>query len=351
MPKRITQMFPNSKVISLGGATEGSIWSIMYPIESDTSKLKSVPYGKPMANQSFYVLSKDLQPCPVGVAGELHIGGVGVARCYYNDPERSQLSYIHHPQLNEKMYKTGDLGRYLPDGNIEFIGRIDHQVKIRGFRIELGEIEAVLNDHQGINSAVVSVLKDPGNVQHLVAYVVVDEQYQNIANNQVQVRNYLASKLPNYMVPNKFMVLDKLPLSANGKVDRKQLPEPVWQEQNSHYLPPSTETEKLLANVWQQILERENISVDQNLFEAGSSSLHMIKAKSKVNELLGTDFNVVSFFEHSTIQSMASFISEQQSQNESQNETQPKASKAKKPKAVNRFAARRKQRNTKGEMA
>ncbi|MBE0377183.1 non-ribosomal peptide synthetase [Pseudoalteromonas prydzensis] len=337
LPQRLWNRFSDCEVYSLGGATEGSIWSIMYPIIEDSSHLKSIPYGKPMANQKFFILTSDLEPCPVGVMGELHIGGVGVARCYYHDRERTDASYIQHPELKERLYKTGDMGRFMEDGNIEFAGRIDHQVKIRGFRIELGEIEAVLSDHQDINDAIVMVRQDHRQVQQLVAYLVVNNK-SGISNTDSQrIRSYLLSKLPSYMVPSKFILLDNLPLSANGKVDRNRLPEPSWDSGSRQISPPKTKTEKLMAEVWGAILEQESIGVETNFFELGGSSVHLIQVVAKINALMGTDFSVVSLFEHSTVREMARFIDESQSGQERKNS-------ATKSKRVNKLAQRRVQR-------
>ncbi|CAH9063363.1 Tyrocidine synthase 3 [Pseudoalteromonas holothuriae] len=342
LPKRLWQTFSNAKVFSLGGATEGSIWSISYPILSDTSDRKSVPYGKPMTNQKFFVLSKDLEPCPVGVMGELHIGGVGVARCYYNDEQRSAASYIYHPQLQEKLYKTGDMGRYLADGNIEFIGRIDHQVKIRGFRIELGEIESVLNAHEHVSDAIVTVQDDINQVKQLVAYLVLDSELKIAHIDEQAVRRYLATKLPNYMVPSKFMVLKQLPLSANGKVDRKQLPAPNWQSQHK-VVPPSTPTEQIVLDIWTDVLSHNEIGIETNFFELGGSSVHLIQVASKINAKMNGTFNVVSFFEHSTVKEMARFVDLEMGQ-QSSNEPVSSNHARKTPKRTNKLAQKRKQR-------
>ena len=172
LPEQITALVSGVQVIGLGGATEASIWSILYPIETIDPSWKSIPYGRGMRNQSFYVLDEALQPCPEGVAGQLYIGGVGLARCYWRDEAKTESRFITHPQTSERLYCTGDLGSYRSDGNIEFIGRIDNQVKIRGFRIELGEIEAVLNQHPDVRQAVVIDREDVPGSKRLVAYIL-----------------------------------------------------------------------------------------------------------------------------------------------------------------------------------
>ncbi|MDN3578328.1 amino acid adenylation domain-containing protein [Chitinimonas viridis] len=311
LPARIAKVFPGVDIHSLGGATEGSIWSISYPIREDMSDRKSVPYGKPLANQAFYVLTDDLVPCPVGVVGELHIGGIGVAREYYGDAERTAASYVTHPGLNDRLYKTGDIGRYLPDGNIEFVGRKDLQVKLRGFRIELGEIEAALSRHEQVADAVVMVLKDHTGVQQLVAYICLEEK-AGVVDWAQQLRGYLAALVPNYMVPAYYVLLDAFPLSANNKVDRKQLPIPDWEQADSSYCEPEGDLESLLAGIWQQVLGRERIGADRNFFELGGSSVHLIEIASKANLMLQQEINVVSYFEHPTIRAMAAFINARQ---------------------------------------
>jgi amino acid adenylation domain-containing protein len=309
LPARIFAVFPDVEVHSLGGATEGSIWSISYPIVEDTCGRKSVPYGKPLANQRFYVLTDDLATCPVGVAGELHIGGIGVAREYYGDAERTAASYVQHDLLGDRLYKTGDIGRYMPDGNIEFIGRKDSQIKLRGFRIELGEIEAVLARSPYVAEAVVTVQRDSTQVQQLVAYITLEKASRGLLKDwPAELRAHLSTILPNYMVPSHCVVLDAMPLSANNKVDRKRLPEPVWDEHGSVHIDPDGPIEELLTSVWKEVLGRERVSVERNFFEIGGSSVHMIAIAGKTNLKLGAEIGVVSYFEHPTIRAMAKYI-------------------------------------------
>ena len=169
---RIHSRFPITEVISLGGATEASIWSIFYPIDRVDPSWKSIPYGKPLTNQQFYVLGEYLTPCPLWVTGQLYIGGKGLAEFYWQNTEKTEVSFIINPHTKERLYKTGDLGRYLPDGNIEFLGREDYQVKIRGYRIELGEIETALEQHPAIKEAVVTIVGESSENQQLAAYIV-----------------------------------------------------------------------------------------------------------------------------------------------------------------------------------
>ncbi|WP_437904212.1 amino acid adenylation domain-containing protein [Sorangium sp. So ce327] len=224
LPDRIREAFPGASVLSLGGATEASIWSIAYPITRVDPSWKSVPYGKPLANQRFYVLDGAMEPCPDGVPGRLYIGGVGLARGYWRDEERTRERFVTHPETGERLYWTGDLGRCLPDGNIEFLGREDFQVKIQGHRIELEEIEAALLQHPDVASAAVSVGSTASGGKRLIAHVV---PAPGRALEAPALRAFIASKLPDYMVPGAFVETSHLPLTSNGKVDRSALPDPA----------------------------------------------------------------------------------------------------------------------------
>ena len=219
LPERLKKYFPNAEVISLGGATEGTVWSIYHPVAGEDSARISIPYGRPIANTGFYILDANRKPVPSGVAGELYIGGIGVAAGYVNDPERTETSFVRNPFTggDEWMYKTGDLGRMLPEGEIEFLGRMDHQVKIRGYRVELGEVESKLLKHPGIRDAVVADRMDNDSGKYLCAYIV----WQN--DRDPAIGEFLAGALPEYMIPAYFVDIDSIPLTVNGKVDRKSL--------------------------------------------------------------------------------------------------------------------------------
>jgi hypothetical protein len=254
------------------------------------------------------VLSDDLEPCPVGVAGQLFIGGIGVAREYYRDAERTAHSFIQHPRLGVRIYRTGDVGRYLPEGNIEFLGRKDHQVKIRGFRIELGEIEAAIAAHPDIECAVVMALPDPTGVTQLVAYLTLASHAVRGAYTAATLRNRLAGLLPSYMVPAYYVLLDAWPLSANNKIERKQLPPPQWRQESEAITAPANPTEQMLLELWQQVLNRSRIGTEQNFFEVGGTSVHLIEIANRANALLQREISVVNFFQHPSIASLAKFI-------------------------------------------
>jgi amino acid adenylation domain-containing protein len=238
------------------GPTENTVVTTWTPVGTDTETDSAPAIGHPVDNTQCYVLDAHLQPVPIGVAGELHIGGVGLARGYLNRPELTAEKFIPNPFSEEpgaRLYKTGDLVRYLPDGNLEFLGRIDHQVKIRGFRIELGEIETVLGQHPSVRDVVVLAREDSPGEKRLVAYLVVEEEP---GPTTAELRSFLKEKLPDYMVPSAFVVLEAFPLTPNGKVDRKALPKPdVEKFTEKHYVGPETELERAITAIWQQVLK------------------------------------------------------------------------------------------------
>ena len=260
--------------------------------------------GKVLGNVQIYILDRYLQPVPIGVAGELHIGGVGLARGYLNRPDLTADKFILHPfKKLERLYKTGDLARYLPDGNIEFLGRIDNQVKVRGFRIELGEIETVLITHPQVSEAVVIDSDDIPGSKRLVAYVVTREK-SDIRN---QLRSFLKQKLPDYMVPSAFVILDALPLTPNGKIDRRGLPKPdqTRPDVEANYVAPQSDVERSIAAVWQEVLHLENIGIHDNFFEIGGHSLIATQIISRLRQVFQMELSVRTLFEAPTIASFA----------------------------------------------
>ena len=299
-----------SELWNLYGPTEATIWSTLYQVGAKktvaTTEDKPSSIGRPIANTQIYILDKHLQLLPIGVAGELYIGGDGLARGYLNRPELTQEKFIPNPFnnskfkiQNSKLYKTGDLARYLPDGNIEFLGRIDHQVKIRGFRIELGEIEAVLNTHPQIQQTVVIVIEDniAGN-KRLVAYIVARDEL--LTTNQL--REFLFSKLPEYMLPSVFVTLDTLPLTPNGKVDRKVLPAPDGEINREHeYVAPRTPSEEIIANIFASVLSVQNVGIHENFFELGGHSLLATQVISRLRQALQMELPLRSLFEKPTV--------------------------------------------------
>jgi amino acid adenylation domain-containing protein len=324
--EQIQQQNPDCRILNHYGPTETTVGVLTYPVESKLTRVGSetVPLGRPLANTQVYVLDKQLQPVPIGVPGELYIGGAGLARGYLNRPDltaerfisnplfKTNLSMPHAPCPN-RLYKTGDLVRYLADGNLEFLGRVDNQVKIRGFRLELGEIEAVLSQHPGVWQAVVSVREDePGNKQ-LVAYVVPNRAQPPTTGN---LQSFLRQRLPDYMMPSAIAFLKTLPLTPNGKVDRKALPIPngLRPELEAAYVAPSNEVERTVASIWQEMLHLEKVGIHDNFFELGGHSLLIIQLHSKLREVFDKTLSVSDLFQYPTVSSLARYIGQEESE-------------------------------------
>ncbi|MDK2126024.1 non-ribosomal peptide synthetase [Parachitinimonas caeni] len=283
LPPRFSALLPQARVISLGGATEASIWSIYYPIDAIDPDWRSIPYGKALRHQQFYVLDDALQPRPCWVVGQLYIGGIGLAQGYWRDAERTAASFIRHPQTGERLYRTGDLGRLLPDGNIEFLGREDGQVKLQGYRVELGEIEATLESHPAVQAGVVRVWGEAHGEKRLAAYVVVTQPVEASA-----LAAYLQARLPQWMVPPTFTFLARLPLSANGKVDRKQLPEPALPTPAAAVTVLGDDpAERRIAEIVQGILGCATLAPDDNLLVLGASSIDIVRIVNALSSELG----------------------------------------------------------------
>ena len=310
LPGKIRMRLPKAEIVSLGGATEGAIWSIFYAIDKVEPHWHSVPYGKPLTNQRFHVLDELMEPCPEMVAGELYIAGTGVARGYWNDPERTEKQFFNHPRTQERLYKTGDLGRYLSDGNIEFLGREDSQVKVQGYRIELGEIEAALNHLQGVNLGVVEAIGEDHGSKTLIGYVVLES---GVALDQEQLKLALGEKIPSYMIPTLFIFLDQLPLTGNGKIDRKSLPSPsaVSGVQERGFVAPRSETEQNLAALWQELLNVEDISINSDFFELGGQSFLAMRMMARIAKTYKRNLPLATLFTHASIEKLARLLDTQ----------------------------------------
>lgn len=258
---------PSAKLINLYGSSEVSANATYYDTSLLQDQANSVPIGRPIHNTQVYVLNHDLQPTPVGVVGELYIGGDGLARGYLDRPELTKENFIDNPFIPKtKFYKTGDLGRYLNDGNLQYLGRHDEQVKIRGFRVELAEIATVITQHPDVQKSVVILEKNDQENQILIAYVVTEKQ--SIA---AQLLAYLQQKLPNYMLPSAFIVLDALPLTPNGKIDKRALPTDQFIRQNTtqNVINSRNFTELSLVKLWENLLNTSSIGVKDNFFNLG----------------------------------------------------------------------------------
>ncbi|MCZ7434491.1 non-ribosomal peptide synthetase/type I polyketide synthase [Streptomyces sp. WMMC1477] len=312
LPARLRELVPDLRPVSLGGATEAAVWSIFHPIDpavASDPEWDSVPYGTPLRNQTFHVLDAGMRPCPVWAVGELYIGGVGVAEGYWRDEERTAASFVTHPATGERLYRTGDLGRRRPDGTIEFLGREDFQVKVGGFRIELGEIEAALLRHDGVREAAVAAPGDRHN-RRLVAYVVpgtpgaerTPEGDQDLADD---VRALAEGVLPAYMVPAAFVVLDRLPLSSNGKVDRSALPDPTAATAGG-----GGEAGPLavrLAEIVAEVVGTPGIGPRDNFFSVGGNSIMGIQVVSRATAE-GLEFSAADLFQQDTIADLAALL-------------------------------------------
>jgi acyl carrier protein len=311
LPEQIQALAANEllEVHSLGGATEASIWSITFPIKTVDPAWKSIPYGLPMVNQQFHVLDAFLQPTPIGVVGELYIGGIGLALGYHNRQQLTAEKFIPDPfstRPSARLYRTGDLGRRMPDGNIEFLGRIDGQVKISGYRIELGEIETALGQHASVREAVVKTFVAASGEKRLAAYVVPKARIE-----KEELRSHLRSRLPDFMVPSAFVMLDALPLTPNGKVDQRSLPAPeqtMLDEAEHSYVAPRNPTEEVLAGLWSQVLRRDRAGVEENFFESGGDSLLATQVISRVRTAFKIELPLYYLFEAPTVAGLAARI-------------------------------------------
>ncbi|MDJ0695421.1 non-ribosomal peptide synthetase [Mastigocoleus sp. MO_188.B34] len=291
---------------NLYGPTEAAIDVTFWHCQNQNPS-NIIPIGRPIANTQIYILNQYLQPVPVGFFGEIHLGGTGLARGYLNNPELTAAKFIPNPfRTNSRLYKTGDLGRFLPDGTIEFGGRIDRQVKIRGFRIELGEIEAVLVQHPTVQEAVVLGREDLPNERRLVAYLVLCEQQIPTVR---ELRRFIQSKLPNYMLPVAFIFLDALPLLSNGKINYHALPIPgkIHPKREPNFVLPQNLEAESLANIWKEVLNVEEIGIHDNFFELGGDSIRSIQVCTLAQKI-GLNLSVEQLFQHQTIHELVGQI-------------------------------------------
>ncbi len=343
----------SKEVWNLYGPTEATIWSSVAECRDAIYRVSKihqkdaiyrvstiVPIGKPINNTQFYVLNDYLQPVPIGVPGQLYIGGAGLASCYLNKPELTAEKFINNPfhegrrEEEEspmphaqcpmpKLYKTGDLVRYLPDGNLEYLGRIDYQVKLRGFRIELGEIESVLMQHPSVKQGVVTLYKNNDD-EKLIAYVVSSSDI-----SQTELWQFLQGKLPGYMIPSSYIILEEFPLTPNRKVDRKALPNPEKNhiQEQRNFVAPRNPVEEILVNIWSEILGVEKISVDDNFFKIGGHSLLATRIISQIREVFAVELPLIKLFENPTIAGIAETISINKSNINKSELSQPKIEK------------------------
>jgi amino acid adenylation domain-containing protein len=299
------------QLVNMYGITETTVHVTYRPLTvKDLNKAQGSVIGGPIPDLQVYILDQQLQPVPIGVPGEMYIGGAGLSRGYLNRSELNAERFTPNPfsdKLGARLYKSGDLARYLPNGDIEYLGRMDHQVKIRGFRIELGEIETVLGQHPTVRETVVMARKDILGDNRLVAYVVPNQKPAPTTN---ELRSFLKRKLPEYMVPSTFMFLDALPLTPNGKVDRRALPAPdrVRPELERAFVAPRTPIEEMLAGIWAEVLGLEKVGIHDNFFELGGHSLLTVRLFTQIEKTFGKKFPLATLFQAPTIEQLASVL-------------------------------------------
>ncbi len=311
LPDAVKAAFPRTRVMSLGGATEAAIWSNYFPVEDIQDRWLSIPYGKPIQNARYHVLDRRMQPVPVGVAGDLYIGGTCLASGYHGQEQLTAERFVQdpfHPGEEQRLYKTGDLARYLEDGNLEFLGRSDFQVKIRGFRVELGEIEALISHIDEVSSTVCATYLDAANQQSLVAYVVLKE---GLKLSEAAIKSFVAEKLPSYMVPSKLIFLDSLPTTANGKLDRANLPIPTPENEPVEFVPPKGAMEEELAWIWRDLLETDRVGAEDHFFDIGGDSLLTVVLITQIRQWFNIDLPLATLLANPTIRSLAPHIEQQ----------------------------------------
>ncbi len=297
---------PGVQLLNTYGPTEATIVTTRCDLTEGTGE---APIGRPVPGARAYVLDRSGGPAPVGVPGELHVGGSGLARGYLNRPEITAERFVPDPfggARGARLYRTGDLVRWRPDGELEFLGRVDHQVKIRGFRIELGEVEAALRAHDGIRDTAVTVLRTPQGDSRLVAYLVMNGE----PADRAELRRFLLARLPEYMVPVLYLDLPALPLTPSGKVDRRALPEPRGERPDTGasgagYVAPRTELERAIAAVWRDLLGIDQVGIEDNFFDLGAHSLLIVRAHGRLREALGRELTVIDLFRNPSVGALA----------------------------------------------
>jgi amino acid adenylation domain-containing protein len=307
--RRVIESGGPERLLHVYGPTETTTYAAWYLVHRAPAEAGAIPIGRPIAHTTIYILDRNLEPVPIGVTGEIYIGGEGVARGYFRRPELTRERFLTDPFAplpGARMYRTGDLARSRSDGNIEFLGRADHQVKIRGFRIELGEVEAALREHPAVQEAVVLTWAEGPSNKRLVAYIVPASARGNEALIPA-LRAFLSSKLPDYMIPSTFTQVDALPINANGKVDRAALPAPdaARPDTEREFVAPRSELEESLADVWRELLRVSRVGVHDNFFELGGHSLHAVRLFSRIRNTFGVNIKFQVFFSHPTIADLA----------------------------------------------
>jgi acyl carrier protein len=308
--RRVMRSSPPQHLLNAYGPTECTTFSTTYLIREIPDD-RIIPIGRPISNAQIYILDRHMQPTPIGIPGEIYIGGAGVALGYLNRPDLTAERFIRcrlHGDQGVRLYRSGDLARWRPDGNIEFIGRDDQQVKVRGYRIELGEIETQLTRCDGVKEAIVVARQHATEEKRLIAYITRDNEG---GPNVEKLRLHLKSVLPDYMIPSAFVLLERMPLTPNGKVDRRALPEPDLSFYISRqYESPQGETEQTVAEIWEELLHVERVGRDDNFFEAGGHSLLAMQLIVRIRSLMAVEVPVRSIFDCPTMREFSDRVDE-----------------------------------------
>jgi acyl carrier protein len=302
------------EVLNMYGPTETTVWSTIHPLGNE--RVDAIPIGRPIANTEIYIVDAQRQPLPVGVAGELLIGGKGVVRGYLRRPELTAEVFIPHPFSSEpgaRLYRTGDLARYRSDGVLEFLGRLDHQVKIRGYRIELGEIEALLAAHPAVREAAAVVREEVAGDKRIVAYTVPRPGQSAPA---AELRDYLRAQLPEFMVPSHFVTLAQMPRTPNAKIDRKTLPAPdavapIRSAEQASFMAPRSEVEETIAGIWRDVLRVPQVGTDDNFFDLGGHSLLAVQVHSRLNKAFERAISITDLFRFPTVGALAGYLGQE----------------------------------------
>ncbi|MEB3219803.1 MAG: amino acid adenylation domain-containing protein [Nostocales cyanobacterium 94392] len=316
------EIYPHIRIANAYGPSEAADDIAQFIVDKPFGEnQRTVPIGKPLANLNLYILDEEMKLLPIGAPGEICVSGIGVGAGYWNNEQKTKKSFVPNPftdgrknlpkNRQDLIYKTGDLGRWLSNGNMEFLGRIDHQVKIRGFRVELGEIETFLVQHPNVRENVVVVYQEEGDNLQLVAYIVPSTEEVPSIN---ELRSFLKEKLPDHMIPSFFVMLDNLPLAPSGKVDRKALPKPdnLRPELDTTYVSPRNEIERKVADIWQKVLNLEKVGIQDNFFDLGGHSLNVLQVYSKLQELFSENLAMTDLFKYPTISSISRYLNQEE---------------------------------------
>jgi len=312
MPDRLRNVAPEVNILSAGGPTETIVWSISYPIGNVDPKWVSIPYGRPTTNHQYFILDKHLTDQPVWVPGEMYDASkIGLAKGYWRNKSLTDQRFITLPETGERIYATGDVGRYLPDGNIEILGRNDFQVQIHGHRIELGEIEASLRMLKGVRSAVAVVVEGQSEHKWIVAFVEAISDAEQALEPSV-LKTALETKLPNYMIPSHIEILETLPLSDNGKIDRLRLMEMAKEYTSAdtivEYVAPRTQLEFIIASLVSDVLNLNRVGVMDNFFDLGGDSISATRLNNRIEEMLGVNMPLSTIFTNPTVEKICHFM-------------------------------------------